>query len=401
VSQPPVISVSQLTGVLKDLVEQAFPCVWVVGEISNLSRAGSGHLYFTLKDDEAQIRAVMWRSAAARLKFQVHDGLEVVAAGPVEVYGARGTYQLVAQQMVPQGLGALELAFRQLHEKLAAEGLFAPERKRPLPRFPRRIALVTSPSGAAVRDMLQVTMRRWSGTDVIVVPTPVQGAGAAQEIAAALAAAALIPGVEVIIVGRGGGSLEDLWAFNEEVVARAIHASPIPVVSGVGHEIDVCIADLVADRRALTPSEAAELVVPQRTEVAAELGQIQRRMTAALRGQALRARARVESLAARRVFSHPYERLHDLARRLDESEARLQRALRRRLEAGRRDIAMLAQTMEALSPLKVLARGYSITRLPATNHVVRDARSVMAGDTLETLVPAGRIISQVERVELD
>jgi len=266
-----ILSVSELTARLKALVETGFPHVCVEGEISNLTKATSGHVYFTLKDEGAQLRAVMWRSAAARIRFELSDGLHVVAVGPVEVYATRGSYQIVVEQLAPQGIGPLELAFRQLYEKLAAEGLFRPERKRPLPRFPRRIALVTSPAGAAVRDMLQVITRRWPACPIVIVPVPVQGASAAPEIAAAFQSLAKIPDVDVVITGRGGGSLEDLWAFNEEVVARAIFACPIPVVSAVGHEIDVTIADLIADRRALTPSEAAELVVPQRTEILSEL----------------------------------------------------------------------------------------------------------------------------------
>ena len=254
--QPPILTVSQLTRQIKDAVEGNFPIAWVLGEVTNCTRAGSGHVYLTLKDDSAQMRAVIWRNTAARLRFDVHDGLEVVAVGPVEVYEARGTYQLVVEQLLPQGIGALELAFRQLCEKLSAEGLFARERKRAVPRFPRRIALITSPTGAAVRDMLQVITRRWMAARIIIVPVAVQGEGAAAQIAAALRSVHLLPDVDVVITGRGGGSLEDLWAFNEEIVARAIHACRIPVVSAVGHEIDVTVADLVADVRALTPSEA-------------------------------------------------------------------------------------------------------------------------------------------------
>ena len=266
-SNVPVLTISQLTRQVKNLVEEHFPFVRVIGEVSNCTVAGSGHVYLTLKDEAAQIRAVMWRSKASRLKFELHDGLEVVASGPLEVYEARGTYQLIIEQLIPQGVGALELAFRQLQEKLAAEGLFDPERKRPLPEFPRRIALITSPTSAAVRDLLQVITRRWQAVDLLIIPVPVQGEGAAEEIAAALRSVHRIPQCDVVITGRGGGSLEDLWAFNEEIVARAIYECPIPVISAVGHEIDISISDLVADRRALTPSEAGELVVPLRVEI--------------------------------------------------------------------------------------------------------------------------------------
>ena len=395
--QQDVLTVSEVTRQIKDCLEGNFYRVWVVGEITNCTRAGSGHIYLTLKDDRAQLRAVVWRSTAARLKFDLHDGLEVVASGPVELYEARGTYQLTIEQLVPQGLGALELAFRQLCEKLQAQGLFAPERKRPIPRFPRRIALVTSRSGAALRDMLQVIGRRWKATDVVILPVPVQGAGAAEEIAAALRSVPRIPGVEVVITGRGGGSLEDLWAFNEEIVARAIYESPMPVISAVGHEIDVTIADLVADCRALTPSEAGELVVPHRDEIRQELRRLQSRLVSALQNRAARARAQLDGLADRRVLTRPYDRLHDLSRRLDELEARGSRALRARLAHHQQSLAHYASALDALSPLKVLERGYSLTRT-TNGTVVRNVAEVHPGQELETILVDGRVRSRVTAV---
>ena len=267
-SAPQTLTVSQLTARIKDLLEGAFPSVWVAGEVSNFSRPQSGHCYFTLKDDQSQIRAVMWRGTATKVKFDFADGLEVICRGHLDVYGPRGSYQLVVDELQPKGVGALELALRKLREKLAAEGLFEPARKRPLPVFPRRLAFVTSPTGAAVRDFLEVLRRRWRGVDVLIIPARVQGDGAAAEIVAGIRAAnRLVPRPDVLVVGRGGGSLEDLWAFNEEPVVRAIAASKIPTVSAVGHEIDVTLSDLVADVRALTPSEAAERVVPAEDEM--------------------------------------------------------------------------------------------------------------------------------------
>ena len=394
--QPDILTVSQLTRQIKDAVEGNFPLVWVQGEVTNSTRAGSGHIYLTLKDDAAQIRAVVWRNTAARLRFDLCDGLEVVAAGPVEVYEARGTYQLIVEQLLPQGVGALELAFRQLCEKLSVEGLFAPERKRKLPRFPRRIALVTSPTGAAVRDMLQVITRRWPAADIVIVPVAVQGEGAAAQIAAALGSVHRLAGVEVVITGRGGGSLEDLWAFNEEIVARAIYNCRVPVVSAVGHEIDVTVADLVADVRALTPSEAGELVVPHREEIRAELFGLQLHLAQALRSRAATARARLEALATRRVLTRPIERLHELARRIDELEMRARRAIANRLVLARQQAAAAGGRLEALSPLKVLERGYSVTRLLPSGTVVRSSKQARSGDLLETLLQAGRITSRVE-----
>lgn len=396
--QPPVISVSQLSDILKGVLETAFPCVWVSGEISNCTRAASGHYYLTLKDETAQIRAVIWRGTAQRLKFEVHDGLQVVAVGPIEIYAARGTYQLTIEQLIPQGLGALELAFRQLHDKLAAEGLFAPERKRPLPRFPRRIALITSPTSAAVRDMLQVITRRWQQADLVIVPVLVQGEGAAEQIAAALRTVHLIPNVDVVITGRGGGSLEDLWAFNEEVVARAIFACPIPIISAVGHEIDVSISDLVADRRALTPSEAAELVVPHLDEVRAELNALRSRLTQALQAKASKARWQLEALSNRRAFTHPLEQLREQSRRLDELAVRAVRAWRTRLAAAKQQVQSHAAHLDALSPLQVLERGFTLTFPAGRRTPIKSAAELRVGDRVDTFFHEGRVSSEVVSV---
>jgi exodeoxyribonuclease VII large subunit len=398
---PAVLSVSEITDQIKDLLEGNLPFVWVAGEISNCTRAASGHVYLTLKDDAAQLRAVIWKGTASRLRFELHDGLEVVASGPIQVYAARGTYQLTIEQLVPRGVGALELAFRQLCEKLRAEGLFATDRKRPLPRFPRRIALVTSPTGAAVRDLLQVITRRWSAADIVILPVAVQGATAAGEIAAALRSIAKIPGVDVVIAGRGGGSIEDLWAFNEEVVARAIFECPVPVISAVGHEIDVTVADLVADMRAATPSVAGELVVPHRDEVRQELDRIRHRLVTGLRGRAVAARSLLDSLASRRVLTHPVERLHDRARLVDELGLRLRRSMETIRERTRHELAAVAASLQALSPLKVLERGFSVTRTEPAGEIVRDASRLRPGDLLRTRFLRGEAISRVELLPTD
>jgi exodeoxyribonuclease VII large subunit len=392
-----VWSVGELTAHLKDLLETSFPAVWVSGEISNFSRPSSGHCYFTLKDDQAQIRAVMWRGTATKLKFDVHDGLEVVCFGAIDVYAPRGSYQLVVSKLEPKGIGALELALRKLKEKLAKEGLFDHERKRPLPTFPRRIAFVTSPTGAAVRDFLEVLRRRWAGADVIVVPTRVQGDGAAKEIAAAIAKVNALPlGVDVMVVGRGGGSLEDLWCFNEEAVVRAVAGSRIPVISAVGHEIDVTLCDLAADVRALTPSEAAELVLPSQAAIQAAVDDRQRRLVAALRNKALTARQRLTQLAERRVFRAPKEWLRDRAQRLDEIALRTARAMKHRLQLQRGKLDAWAGKLESLSPLGVLARGYSVTQRADDGTLVRDASQVSPGDLVRTRVARGEIMSRVE-----
>jgi exodeoxyribonuclease VII large subunit len=398
-----VLSVSELTRAIKGVLEDAFPSVWVAGEISNLARPSSGHLYLSLKDAEAQLRAVIWRSTGLRLRFEPKDGLEVIARGRLSLYAPRGDYQLVIEELHPKGLGALELALRQLKEKLFRLGYFDPQRKKPLPRFPRRVALVTSPSGAAVRDMLEILGRRWPPVEVCVCAVRVQGDGAGEEIAAAirrlnqLHASGALP-VDVLIVGRGGGSAEDLWSFNEECVARALFASRIPVVSAVGHEIDVTIADLVADRRALTPSEAAALVVPHREELLEGLRGVKDQLRGLLTQRLERARERLHDLAERRAFRLPLERIRDQERRLDDWAERLRRAGGQRLLQWRQRLERYAAQLETLSPLNVLGRGYSLTRTETEQAVVRRADQVQPGDRLVTLVQQGRIVSRVEEV---
>lgn len=396
---PQIQTVSELTGEIKDLIEGNLPEVWVRGEVSNCLKANSGHVYFTLKDEGAQIAAVVWRNTAARFRFEMHDGLQVVVNGGVEVYKPRGSYQVIVRQLIPQGVGALELAFRQLHAKLEAEGLFHPARKRPIPRFPKRIALITSPIGAAVRDMIQVITRRWSGADLIIVPVKVQGDGAAQEIATALRNVHRLPDVDVVICGRGGGSLEDLWAFNEEVVARAIAACQRPVISAVGHEIDVTIADLVADVRALTPSEAGERVVPDRAEVTRALDNLQQRLVSGLKNRAGKARLQLDGLRSRRVFVRPFQRVHDEMTRIDELDVRLRRAIRQRAVASKQQLDLAAATLDALSPLKVLGRGYSITRRAETGELVTASGQLAIGDRITTILAAGQLTSRIESTE--
>lgn len=394
--QPQVLSVSELTLSIKSTLERQFTSVWVGGELSDVARPQSGHVYLTLKDAGAQIRGVIWKSVAAKLKFDLADGLEVICRGDIDVYPARGSYQLVIRQLEPQGMGALQLAFKQLYEKLAAEGLFDPRHKRPLPRYPRRIAFVTSPTGAAVRDFLEVVRRRWQGIEVLVIPTRVQGEGAAIEIARGIELAnRLDPAPEVLVVGRGGGSIEDLWCFNEEPVVRAIFASDIPVVSAVGHEIDVTLADLVADVRALTPSEAAERVVPSAEEVLGTLRSFQGRLTSSLRSQAQQARQRLEALAQRRVFRRPFDELQYRARNLDDLAARLHRTTRYRVARARERIMASAAHLEGLSPLAVLSRGYSLTSRADDGALIRDSQQVQSGETIVTRVATGEITSRV------
>ncbi len=395
----PAISVAQLTAQIKDLVESGFPSVWVAGEISNYSRPSSGHSYFTLKDEQAQIRAVMWRGTTSRVKFDLSDGLEVICHGHLDVYAPRGSYQLVVDEMQPKGVGALELALRKLREKLAAEGLFDPARKRPLPAFPRRLAFVTSPTGAAIRDFLEVLRRRWRGADVLVIPARVQGDGAAQEIVAGIKLAnRLSPPPDVLVVGRGGGSLEDLWTFNEEAVVRAIAASRIPTVSAVGHEIDVTLADLVADVRALTPSEAAERVVPSADEITKRLRGFHERLRASVARRLMILRTKFAALVTHRALRRPFDLIHERSRTLDELSLRTGAAARAIIRERQGRLNTLAGKLQSLSPLAVLERGYSVTT-DEQGHVVRDASALRKGEVIATRFAKGLATSKVESVQ--
>jgi exodeoxyribonuclease VII large subunit len=397
-----VLTVTALTQRVRATLERGFQSVWVAGEVSNLVRAGSGHQYLSLKDDKAVLRAALFRGVGLRLRFDLKDGMQVVARGRVTVYEPRGDLQIQIEEVHPKGIGALELALQQRRDKLAAKGYFDPRRKKRLPAFPRTIALVTSPTGAAVRDMLELLARRWPVAKVVVVPVRVQGDGAADEIAAAVRCLdALHAGgtlrLDAVIVGRGGGSLEDLWAFNEEPVADAIFASRIPVVSAVGHEIDVTIADLVADHRALTPSHAITDLTPDREALLEGLTEMGARLRERTLGRVSTARQRLAALADRRAFRSPLDRVQDLERRLDDLGGRLHRVAGAPVERSRNRLAALAGRLESLSPLNVLARGYSLTRTP-DGRVVRDARTVRAADELVTRLAAGEIVSRVIEV---
>jgi len=366
-------SVSELTARIKATLERGFAEVALRAEVSNVARPRSGHVYLVLKDEASQVRAVIWKTEAQRLVFDLTDGLAVRVWGRLSVYAPRGEYQVTIRKIEPEGIGALELAFRQAVARLAAEGLFEPGRKRPLPRFPRRIVVVTSPTGAAVRDLLQVVSRRWRASDLLIAPSKVQGEGAAEEIVEAIALANRVAGADLLILARGGGSLEDLWPFNEEIVVRAIAASRLPVVTAIGHEIDVTIADLVADRRALTPSEAGEICVPDAREIRRHFERLGQRLEAAGKQQVQETRDRIERLADRG-----------------------ERALRRILDERRHQLARASAALEALSPLAVLARGYSLTLQADDATIVRSAEEVRPGDLLHTRLASGRIISRVE-----
>jgi exodeoxyribonuclease VII large subunit len=436
-----VYTVAELTAEIRTLLEERFFEVWVEGEISNCRCWNSGHWYFTLKDGDAQIKAVMFRTAARRLKFTLQDGQHVLARARVSIYDAKGEYQLVCEHVEPRGAGALQLAFEQLKKRLAAEGLFDDARKRPLPALPRKIGIVTSLDGAALRDIIKVLRHRYANAHLIVRPARVQGEGAAQDIARGIAALSTLPGVDVMIVGRGGGSIEDLWAFNEEVVARAIAACPVPVISGVGHQVDFTIADFVADRRAATPSNAAEIVVAAKEGFCARIERLSEWAASAARAAVVRRRTAVHRLTVRpglagfpaRVAMRGRriaELAHDLRRVVQEATTRRERRwtlLRFRLEAcdqrrrlttlrarvaagaGRIHAAVsrrtqradgrfrqLAGRLEALSPLAVLGRGYAICWDQTRTRAIRSASPELVGRRVHVTLADGDLRCTVD-----
>jgi exodeoxyribonuclease VII large subunit len=444
--QPPaprrrILSVSELTVQLRTLLEERFFEIWVEGELSNCRVWNTGHLYFTLKDANAQIKGVMFRSSLRLLRFKPQDGLRVVARGRVSVYDPKGEYQIVCEHLEPEGLGALQLAFDQLKQRLAAEGLFDLARKRPLPALPRKIGIVTSLDGAAVRDIINVLRRRYANAHLVIRPTRVQGEGAALDIARGLRAIGKVKGVDVILVGRGGGSIEDLWSFNQEVVARAIAGSPVPVISAVGHETDVTIADFVADVRAPTPSAAAEIVVARKDEFVTRIDRLVKGVSGAMSMRKHRLESRLRALESRSGFAgmrghlalrgrhadeltfelrralqagvasreRTFQRLRlmlerfDLRRRLAgvkarlvAGDARLQSTIHKRTHALNARLGGSAARLDSLSPLAVLGRGYAVCWNADRTEIVRDAARVANGDQVLVSLQQGELTCEVK-----
>ncbi|MDG0814768.1 exodeoxyribonuclease VII large subunit [Bdellovibrio svalbardensis] len=436
-NEPSVLSVEQLNIYIKQLLEGQVGQVWVRGELSNFKAHTSGHFYFSLKDSKSQIMAVMFRGNNARLKFKPTDGMEVILRGRITVYEPRGNYQLMCDMMEPVGAGALQKAFEQLKVKLKSEGLFEATRKRPIPTFPRHIAIVTSPTGAAIRDIINVLSRRAKSIQVTVVPTVVQGEGAALKISEALLKATTLPGVDVIIVGRGGGSIEDMWCFNDEKLARQIAASPIPVISAVGHEIDFTIADFVADLRAPTPSAAAELVAKSSSELSNKVKAAERMLHMSFEKKMKYLREKMLGLSKRLV--DPQRRLQDLELRNDDLLTRLELAMNRVVAVRKHRVELLQQKLgspqnlidrkkkeleyffarsekallysiekkkarlsrvmamlDSMSPLKVVERGYSI--VTKNNEVIKSASQVKKGDMLDIRLAQGSLTAVVDTV---
>jgi len=441
--QRKIYSVSELTAQIRELLEETLSSVWIQGEVSNFKSAPSGHYYFTLKDDSAQIRTVMFKTQNRFLKFRLEDGLKVIAWGRVSVYGPRGDYQLILDTVEPAGFGSLMLAFEQLKNRLAAEGLFDPERKKRMPRFPRTIGLVTSPRGAVVRDMIRIILRRFPGTHILVCPATVQGDRAPEEIVGGIRRLCEAGDVDVIIVGRGGGSVEDLWAFNDERVVRAVAACTVPIVSAVGHETDFTLTDFAADLRASTPSAAAELLVPDRRELADSIAHLGARLRNSIRstlGQRIdvlkelvnrlydprrhieERRMRLDDMTGRlsRIMARHLEVLRheayavtqrlrpqylermllERAEQVTALTVRLQRSLRERLLRDRACAENLAARLDGLSPLAILARGFSLTFRADTGLVVTDARTVSAGDEVRVRLHRGRLTCSVIGTEI-
>ncbi len=392
------MSVSELTGHVKAILEGTFPSICVEGEISDLTRPRSGHIYFTLKDEHSQIRGVIWRSTAARMTTQLKEGQSVLCFGDVEVYAARGTYSLVVRKVQTQGLGPLQQAFLELKQKLNAEGLFAAERKRPLPRFPKRLGVVTSPSGAAIRDFLKAAAQRWPGVEILIIPTLVQGQGASESIAKAIRTAQSIsPSLDTLVVTRGGGSLEDLWCFNEEPVVRAIAQCNIPTISAVGHEVDITLCDLAADVRALTPTDGATCALPDRDLVVRSLTDMRARLDRTARNVINTRQNRLDALQTRSILKRPHELVQRRFRQLDELDARGRKAMFTRMQLNKAKLGKAAATLSALSPLNVLARGYSVT-LDCDDNTIQNPSQLKPGDVIRSRVEHGDIESVVKTI---
>jgi len=390
------LTVSEITGQVRDCLAAGFPDVTVVGEISNMRRPASGHIYLTLKDEKAQLRVVMFRGMQRGLTFEPEDGLRVRVRGDISVYAARGEYQLMARRMMPDGLGALQQAFLKLKEKLSEEGLFDDAHKEPIPPYPTRIAIVTSETGAAIRDMLRMIRSRSTSVDVVLYPVRVQGDGSGDEIAAAITHLNRLGGFDTIVIGRGGGSIEDLWAFNEEVVARAIYASKIPLISAVGHEIDITISDLVADRRALTPTEAGEIVVPDTESLLRDIQATADGAASALTRMLDHVRHRLRLLGRTLAMRRPLHLLREKMQRVDDTAARIATAISHLMELSRHRLKGVEGRLQAISPLAVLERGYSVT-LDGKGRALQSSSQVKPGDEISTVLSKGRVVSEVRK----
>ena len=394
-----IYTVTEITREIKGILEKSFPTIWVEGEISNYTLHSSGHRYFSLKDENAQIRCTLWRFRGDWLRFEPEDGIQVIASGSISVYERNGQYQLDVTELIPAGLGKLEIAFQKLKEKLWRQGLFEEEHKKPIPEFPESIGLVTSPTGAAIRDMIKIVQERFPSVRMIVNPVRVQGEGAAQEIARAIGEFNRFAKVDVMIVGRGGGSLEDLWAFNEEMVARAIYDSKIPVISAVGHQIDFTISDFVADLRAPTPSAAAQMVVKDKEGLLKELRSNLQKLTSNQTSLIEYSKQQLKAVQQSYGFKRPSDLVSQASQRADDLTRGLLERTKNYFEFHKNSLSLNDEKLEALSPLSVLRRGYSIARKLPKLEIIKDAVLLKKEDRLEVKFFKGKVRSKIEQVD--
>ena len=399
VEKPKAYTVSAITRMIKDTLEDSYCDIWVQGEISNYHHHSSGHRYLNLKDDRAVIKVTIWRSVGSSLKFEPENGQKVMVFGNITVYEKGGNYQLNGRRLLPVGVGELELAFRQLHEKLAAEGLFDEDRKKEIPQYAAKIGVVTSPTGAAIRDIIQIARRRNNSVELLIYPAKVQGDGAEQTIAAGIEYFNSRDDIDIIITGRGGGSLEDLWPFNTEITVRAIAASKIPVISAVGHEIDTTLADLVADLRAPTPSAASELAVWSKQEFDQRVKAHVVRQTDLLEDLIEEARSSLASILNRPVFRRPMDIVTQRQQSLDSLVRLLHASGKNSFEKFKNRLSLVVSRLDTLSPLRILARGYTVTRKLPGRSLVRSIEDTMPGDQIETIIADGTLIARVEETE--
>ena len=397
-----IYKVHEVTQILQGILQSQsiLQDLWLEGEISNLARPSSGHVYFTLKDNNSQIKCAVFRAVASRLRFSPRNGDAVLVNGRVAIYDARSEYQIIGERVVPAGVGELQLAFERLKEQLAEEGLFDSAHKKPLPKFPQKIGLITSATGAAIRDILRMLQERYPTVEVLVFPTLVQGDEAAGEIAHAIACMNRQPGIDLLIVGRGGGSIEDLWAFNEEIVARALFASHIPTVSAVGHETDFTIADLVADHRAPTPSAAVENIVPDQEELRLQLAAVRSNLARSITQRIDAVRTQLENIQSRIPATHRIDAINRLRQAIDQLDGRGQRATVQQLKGKRRTWQVAATQLDTLSPLATLTRGYSICK-DSSGKTVTDAAQVRTGEEVDVRLSRGRLACRVLKGEID
>jgi exodeoxyribonuclease VII large subunit len=394
ITEQRVYSVSELTKAIKGELEEQFSSIWVEGEVSNLATPQSGHTYFTLKDESSQIRAVIFKYMGSRLKFQLENGMQILARGGVSVYEPRGEYQLIVDYAEPRGAGALQLAFEQLKKRLAEEGLFDKKYKKPIPLLPKKIGVVTSPTGAAIRDILNIVTRRFANVHILIAPVRVQGTEAPSEIVRAIETLNRLPDVDVLIVGRGGGSLEDLWAFNDETVARSIFTSRIPVISAVGHEIDYTIADFVADLRAPTPSAAAELVVQNKENLIYTVNTLLTRLQNTLVNFISRLKETAEQYTLR--LQDPRKRISELQQRIDDLQHRFITVFQHYLEKKRYQLEAAVGKLNSLSPLALLARGYAICRNATTLQVIKAVSEIELGEDVLVRISKGELRCEIK-----